>query len=57
MTKRRQRRINRADYLRYKSRSSLPPVTAPAPRWGLLDWTALVVLSFTVNAILLWILL
>ena len=53
----RQRRISRADYERYKSRSSLPPVELPAERWGFLDWTLFTLGSFVFDALLLWALL
>lgn len=53
----RQRRISRADYQHYKSRSSLPPVELPAERWGFWDWVGFVCLSFIFDALLLWALL
>jgi len=51
MTKRRQRRISRADYEHYKSRTSLPPVESPK-RSQTADWIGLIILSVAVSAAL-----
>ena len=52
MTKRHQRRISRAEYQHYKSRSSLPPVELPEQGFTLADWIGLVLISLAGSAAL-----
>jgi len=52
MTKRRQRRISRADYEHYKSRTSLPPVELPEQGFTTADWIGLVLVSLAGSAAL-----
>ena len=56
-TKRRQRRINRADYLRYKSRSSLPPAPPEPLRFTGEDWLGLILAGFSLALLAAWALL
>ena len=51
MTKRRQRRISRAEYQHYKSRSSLP-VELPERGFTTADWIGLVLISLAGSAAL-----
>jgi len=52
MTKRRQRRISRADYEHYKSRTNLPPVESPKRSSQTADWIGLILISIAVSAAL-----
>ena len=57
MTKRRQRRINRADYERYKGRSSLPPAPPEPLRFTGEDWLGLCLAGFSLAMLAAWALL
>ena len=57
MTKRRQRRINRADYERYKGRSSLPPAPPEPLRFTGEDWLGLILAGFSLALLAAWSLL
>ena len=57
MTKRRQRRINRADYERYKGRSNLPPAPPEPLRFTGEDWLGLILAGFSLAMLAAWALL